>query len=69
LARSLLPVQDELIQRALRAWNDPRRIISDTHAPFFGAELDERSLVPDDGRARLAETRLEEWLRRLPASV
>jgi hypothetical protein len=69
LARSLLPVQDELIQRALRAWNDSRRVISDAHAPFFGAELDERSLVPDDGHARLAETRLEEWLRRLPASV
>jgi uncharacterized protein YbjT (DUF2867 family) len=60
---------DELIQRTLSAWNDPRKVISDPHAPFFGAELDERTLVPDDGHARLAETRLEEWLRRLPASV
>jgi uncharacterized protein YbjT (DUF2867 family) len=60
---------DELIQRALSAWRDPRKVISDAHAPFFGTELDERSLVPDDGHARLAETRFEEWLSRHPASV
>jgi uncharacterized protein YbjT (DUF2867 family) len=60
---------DELIQRALRAWNDPHKVISDSHASYFGAELDARTLLPDDGHARLAETRLEEWLRRHPASV
>ena len=60
---------DELIQRALSAWTDPHKVISDSHAPYFGAELDARTLLPDDGHARLAETRLEEWLRRHPASV
>lgn len=60
---------DELIQRALRAWNDPHKVISDSHARYFGAELDARTLLPNDGHARLAETRLEDWLRRHPASV
>jgi hypothetical protein len=33
-------------------------VISDPHARYFGAELDERTLVPGDG-ARLAETRYD----------
>ena len=60
---------DELIQRALSAWNDPHKVISDSHAPYFGAELEARTLLPQDGHVRLGETRLEEWLRRHPASV
>lgn len=60
---------DQLVQNVLTAWNDPRKVIEDTHAPYFGAELDERSLVPDGGRVRLAETRLEEWLSSQPASI
>ena len=60
---------DELIQRALRAWNDPHKVISDPHAPYFGAELTTRTLLPDDGHTRLAQTRLEEWLSLHPASV
>jgi hypothetical protein len=53
----------------LSAWNDPHKVISDSHAPYFGAELDARTLLPQDGHVRLGETRLEEWLRRHPASV
>ena len=40
---------DELIRRDLAALNDPREIISDPHARFFGGELSERTLVPDNG--------------------
>jgi hypothetical protein len=36
-------------------------VISDPHARYFGAELDERTLVPGDD-ARLAETRFDDWL-------
>ena len=36
-------------------------MIADKHARYFGAELDERSLIPA-GDARLGEIRLEEWL-------
>jgi len=52
---------DELIRQGLRARNDPREVVADPHARYFGAELGERSLVPDDG-ARLGEIRFEEWL-------
>ena len=52
---------DEFISRGLSARKDPREVIADPHAPYFGAELSERSLVPDDG-ALIGETRFEEWL-------
>jgi uncharacterized protein YbjT (DUF2867 family) len=52
---------DEFISRGLNARNDPREVIADPHARYFGAELSERSLVPDDG-AWLGETRFEDWL-------
>lgn len=51
---------DELIQQRLRKFNDPREVISDPHAQYFGAELAERSLVPANG-ARLGETHLAAW--------
>jgi uncharacterized protein YbjT (DUF2867 family) len=53
---------DELARRVLSAKNDPRRVTADVHARYFGAELDERSLTPGDN-ARIAPTRLEDWLR------
>jgi uncharacterized protein YbjT (DUF2867 family) len=51
---------DELIRPELRASNDPREVITDPHGRYFGAELNERSLVPGDG-ARLGETRFADW--------
>jgi uncharacterized protein YbjT (DUF2867 family) len=53
---------DELIRRGLSARNDPREVIAEPHARYFGAELGERTLLPGDD-ARLGETRLEDWLR------
>jgi uncharacterized protein YbjT (DUF2867 family) len=52
---------DELIRNTLRERHDPREVITDPHAPYYGAELHERSLVPAAG-ARLAETRFHDWL-------
>ena len=52
---------DELIRQGLGARNDPRTVIADPHARYFGAELDERALIPA-GDARLGEVRFEEWL-------
>jgi uncharacterized protein YbjT (DUF2867 family) len=54
---------DELIRRSLGARNDPREVIADPHARYFGTELTERSLVPDD-YAQLGDTRFEDWLNR-----
>jgi uncharacterized protein YbjT (DUF2867 family) len=53
---------DEFIRQYLKAINDPREVVADLHARYFGAELSERSLVPDQG-ARLGETRFADRLR------
>ena len=52
---------DELIRQSLAVRNDPRQVVVDPHARYFGAELDERSLVPA-GAAQLGEIRFEDWL-------
>ncbi len=52
---------DELIRRGLEERDDPREVVADPDARYFGAKLDERTLVPGDG-ATLAETRFEDWL-------
>ena len=54
---------DGLVQRVLGARKDPREVIADPHARYFGTELDERSLVPGD-EAELGEIRFDEWLSR-----
>ena len=53
---------DELIRDTLRERHDPREVITDPRAPYYGAELRERSLVPA-ADARLAQTRYDDWLR------
>src|SRR5258706_11053349 len=52
---------DELVRRYLAARKDPREVISDPHARYFGIEVSDRTLLPND-HARLAETRFEDWL-------
>ena len=52
---------DELVRRDLAARQDPREVISDPQARYFGIEVSERALVPDDD-AQLGETRFEDWL-------
>src|SRR5882672_6195002 len=52
---------DELIRRALEARNDAREVVADPQALYFGARLDETTLVPTEG-ARLGETRFDDWL-------
>src|SRR5580704_10185666 len=47
---------DELVRRGLAAWNDPREVVTDPHARYYGIAVSERTLVPDDD-ARLGETR------------
>jgi uncharacterized protein YbjT (DUF2867 family) len=52
---------DELTRRLLSANGDARRVTADRRARYFGAELDDRSLIPGDD-ARIAPTRFEDWL-------
>src|ERR1700741_3107849 len=59
---------DELVRRDLAARKDPREVISDPHARYYGIQVSERTLVPNDG-ARLGETRFEDWLRQATKQV
>jgi uncharacterized protein YbjT (DUF2867 family) len=54
---------DELVRRYLGARDDPRSVIADPKARYYGAELGERTLVPDSN-ATIGETRFEDWLSR-----
>lgn len=53
---------DELVRRVLDYRNDTRTVTGDSHARYFGAELNDDSLVPGM-RHRLGTTRFETWLR------
>ncbi|TIP51285.1 MAG: SDR family oxidoreductase [Mesorhizobium sp.] len=50
----------DLVARFLRATNDTRKVIGDSHAPYFGTELEDRSLVPGD-HPRIGAIRFEDW--------
>src|SRR6266508_3436331 len=57
---------NEIVARYLKALGDPREVVSDPEARYFGGRVEERSLVPL-GEARLGRIGLDEWLRRSPA--
>lgn len=61
---------DALVRRYLSATNDPRQVVTDIHAPYYGIEVDERALIPGDD-ARIGATRFADWLRQsaAPASA
>ena len=52
---------DELIQYVLSARNDPRTVVADPDAEYFGTTLTNGSLLPSE-HAELGETRFEDWL-------
>jgi uncharacterized protein YbjT (DUF2867 family) len=52
---------DQLIRESLAAKDDPRTVVTDPHAPYFGAELEETTLIPGPD-AQIAETRFTDWL-------
>jgi uncharacterized protein YbjT (DUF2867 family) len=53
---------NEIVARYLKASNDPRTVEADVNARYFGAKLNDQSLVPGDG-ARLGKIGFEEWFR------
>jgi uncharacterized protein YbjT (DUF2867 family) len=58
----------ELVRQGLAAWKDPREVVTDPHARYYGIEVGERTLVPGDD-ARLGETRFDTWLKRPAAKI
>lgn len=54
---------DDVVREVLAERHDPREVVADPNAMYFGAQLAERSLVPFDD-ARLGKTSLRQWLDR-----
>src|SRR3954465_11065259 len=56
---------NEIVAHFLKAVGDPREVVGDPEARYFGGVVEERSLVPL-GEARLGPTRFEDWLKQSP---
>jgi uncharacterized protein YbjT (DUF2867 family) len=54
---------NEIVARYLKAVGDPRQVVRDPEARYYGGRVEERSLVPL-GEARLGRIGLDEWVRR-----
>lgn len=50
----------DLVRRFLAATHDPRQVVQDTHARYFGAELKDDTLVPGDN-PRIGSLDFEAW--------
>ena len=59
---------NEIVARYLKAVGDPRKVVSDPEARYYGSRVEERSLVPL-GEARLGRIGFDEWLRRSQAAA
>ncbi|HSU32479.1 MAG TPA: SDR family oxidoreductase [Bryobacteraceae bacterium] len=52
---------NELVRRALAVWKDPREVVADPQARYYGIKVDETTLIPG-ADARLGDIHLEDWL-------
>ena len=51
-----------LVQRYLQAMGDPRTVITDAKAPYFGVQVDDHSLTPGNS-PQLGSITYESWLK------
>jgi uncharacterized protein YbjT (DUF2867 family) len=59
---------DEFVRQFLSATGDARKVNTDIHARYFGAELNDQSLVPGpEDKPRLGPTHYKDWLKRSSA--
>jgi uncharacterized protein YbjT (DUF2867 family) len=56
---------DEIVAATLKHDSDPRKVVMDPNALYFGLKLDDQSLVPGPG-ARLGSTKFDWWLTHVP---
>ena len=56
---------DQAIRQVLDHDHDPRKVIADPAAPYYGVQVSDRTLVPEPG-ARLGSTKLDWWVTHVP---
>jgi uncharacterized protein YbjT (DUF2867 family) len=59
---------DVLVRQGLAAWKDPREVVTDPHARYYGIKVKERTLVPEDD-AKLGTIRFGDWLAQPAAQI
>jgi uncharacterized protein YbjT (DUF2867 family) len=59
---------NEFVARYLKTVGDPRKVVSDAEALYYGGRVEEHLLVPL-GEARLGRIGFDEWLRRSRAAA
>ena len=52
---------DDFVRTGLAANGDPRRVVTDAQAPYFGAVIDDHTLAPDEN-ATIFTTRFSDWI-------
>ena len=55
---------DDLVRRYFAAKHDARKVLTDIHARYFGAELNDKSLTPSSDKPHIGATSFETWLAR-----
>ena len=55
---------DEVVRQYLAAHHDPRTVVTDEQARYFGTTLEKRSLVPEGENPLLGSARFADWLSR-----
>ena len=56
---------DDIVRRVMHAAHDTRSVVTDPQARYFGAQLRDDTLTPDEG-AIIGVTRFDDWLRSAP---
>lgn len=56
---------DDMIAKVLAYDKDPRQVITDPQASYYGIKVDDRSLMPEPD-ARLGSTTIDWWLANVP---
>ncbi|HVV65887.1 MAG TPA: SDR family oxidoreductase [Rhizomicrobium sp.] len=56
----------DLVAHYLKAVHDPREVVGDSRALYYGYEIDDGTLVPGD-KARIGATRFDDWLKQAAA--
>src|SRR5262249_32558663 len=59
---------NEIVARYLKAIGDPRRVVRDPEARYWGGRVEEHSLVPL-GEGHIGRLGSDEWLRRSQAAA
>jgi uncharacterized protein YbjT (DUF2867 family) len=58
---------DEFVQHYLTAINDPRHVVTDPDAPYYGLKVTDERVLISDGTPRIGTTRFADWLSRSAA--